>query len=223
MNFKNLDIENSNKTKKLSIFAGIAAIKAFYPSPNEDDYLDTALNCLRLIGNLHHSIYQQDFTSDKDGIIELPYCALQIESVTFPTYDRITQSINNEQSNLYGQGGYVKYVSKGDSIVVAPNLLVTIIYKSYEKDENDLPLITEAEAEALGYYWIYIDISRKVYEGNQLAFNQIALATKNKNLKILQARVQGKMNQNFMDQFANINFSSDRKSYGYSSKPIKIN
>lgn len=215
--------ENQATFDFVSIYTGIAKINyLFGDNPDTDDYLDNALNCLRLIGNLHVGIANYSGTSDKDGKLCLPTMAFQIESVTrHVILDRTSGSMYSDPSNLYQPGPYIKYEYYGDYIIIEPETAVNVIYRTYYQDEDGLPLINEREAEACAYWWKWVDTRRKLYTGNTLAANIYQLVTRDKNKAINQARVPDKLSQNFLNQYMNVISSYDRKSYNLSAKLSK--
>lgn len=226
-------LENNAEYELVSIFNGITKLHTiFAETPNEDDYLENALNCLRLIGNNYYVISAFNGTTDDEGKICLPTDAYAIESVTNGWMDWVSNSWRNTLSNLYTKGGYMKYEfyynnpvgTKSRYLILRehPNTQVSILYRTYNHDSEYLPLITEAESEACAYYYVYIQTLRKTFQGNPNSSQLLALAETNKNKKILQARTINHMSQNFVNDVNNIIHSWDRKWYNRSHKPVKI-
>lgn len=227
-------IQENNATYELvSIFSGLSQLNSiFQESPNEDDFLDNALNCLRLIGNTYSVLTVHEGKTDEEGKLCLPTNAYQIESVTNGWRDWTSDSYRNTLSNLYITGPFLKYEyyynnpigTKSRYLILRdyPEWDVTVLYKTYYHDENFLPLVTKEEAEACAYYFIYIQTLRNTFKGNPQAAQLLQLAEKNKNNKINQARTVVNLSQNFMNQEGHILHSFDRKWYNRTNKPIKI-
>lgn len=222
--------ENNSSFELVSIFYGISLLQSiFREAPNEDDYLDNALNCLRLIGNTYSVLTVYEGTTDDEGKLCLPTDAYKIESVTDGWND---WNYSDQPSNLYLKGRHLKYEfyynnpvgTKSRYLILRENKnqKVSVLYKTYFHDENFLPLVTKEEAEACAYYYMYIKTLRETFNGNPLASQLLALAEKNKNMKINQARVIVNMSQNFVNQMGHIIHSADRKWYNRTNKPIKI-
>lgn len=211
--------ENNSTWDYTSIFSGMPKIRQFVSgSPDEDDYLDNALNCLRLIGNHHIGTREYIGKTDKEGWLCLPTLAYEIYAVTISSNNHyIERSIKTELSTKYPYGDFVSYEFFGDKIRVRHyhETDIRVLYRTILADEDGLPLITEAEAEAIAYYWIWVDTRRKMYQGNQLAANLLQLAERDKNKAINQARNHnGHYSANFFNQYFDILTSRDRKSYG---------
>ena len=216
--------DNNSTYDYTSIFRAIAMIQTFFgETPNEDDFLDNALECLRQIGNLHPSMYGYTSTTDNDGVLCLPVTAMSIEYVTDGSEDWNTWSLRSEISQQYAPGRAIKYKFIGDKIITDfPNTLLSVAYRTYKNDEDGLPLVTQKEANAIAYWWKWVDTRRKLYQGNQLAASILQFTQRDKSKAINQARIPERYSQNFMDQFADIMYSRDRKVYNKTYKPVKI-
>lgn len=216
--------DNNSTYDYQSIYRGIALIQTFFgETPNEDDYLDVSLECLRQIGNIHPSLYGFTSRTDDKGELCLPITAESIEYVTNGHEDWLTWSISSELSQLYAPGRMIHFKFLGDKIVTDfPETIMSVAYRTFKHDEEGLPLVTSKEANACAYWWKWIDTKRKVYRGNQLAASTLQLATRDKNKAINQARIPERFSQNFMNQFADIVYSRDRKIFNRSFSPVKI-
>ena len=100
--------------------------------------------------------------------------------------------------------------------------MLSVAYRTFKNDDEGLPLITEKEANACAYWWQWVNTRRKMYQGNQLAGSVLGMAQRDKNKAINQARIPERFSQNFVDQFADIIYSQDRKVYNKMYKPVKI-
>jgi len=226
-------LENNAQYEFVSVFNGMTKLTTiFAETPNEDDYLENALNCLRLIGNTYFVISAFQGTTDDEGKLCLPTDAYAIEAVTNGWQDWTNSSWRNKTSNLFISGNYLKYEyyynnplgTKTRYLLLrdSPNTNVQVLYRTYNHDENYLPLVTEAESEACAYYYKYIETLRKTFQGNANASQLLSLAEKMKGQKILQARAITHMSQNFVNDINNIIHSFDRKWYNRTHKPVKI-
>lgn len=221
----NMVVENNMSYNLQSIYTGMTKINyLFGDNPSVDDYLDNALNCIRHIGNIYPVIESFTGKTDKNGKLCLPVKAFQIESVTVPTFvDRIEDSFQLNTSNLYGRGFYNRFEFYGDHIISTPNTNLQVIYRTYVHDEEGLPLVTEAEAEACAYWWKWIDTRRKLYQGNQLAANILPIVERDKNKAVNQARVASDgFSQNFLNQYLDVLSSANRKRFNVPYKPYTI-
>jgi hypothetical protein len=216
--------DNNSTFEYLPLFRGLSLIQTYFDeTPEEDDYLENSLVCLRQIGNVHTDMYGFTGYTDDRGELCLPTKALSIEFVSNAVQDWITFSLRNEVSQLYPAGRYIHYKFIDDKIITdRRNTLLSIAYRTYKQDEQGLPLITEKEANACAYWWKWVKTRRDLYKGNQLAGNLLQLATQEKNKAINQARIPEHYSQNFMDQMLNIVYSQDRKVYARGYKPVKI-
>jgi len=222
--------ENNSKFELVSIYSGIAEIQRILKQEvDEDDYLDNALNCLRLIGNTYTTLTLFEGKTDENGKICLPTNAYRIESVT-DGWDKWKNW--GSKSNFYLEGKYLKYEyyynqplgTKSRYLILRdnPNTEISVLYKTYFHDENYLPLVTKEEAEACAYYYIYIKTLRETFNGNPNSAQLLAFAEKNKNIKINQARTVLSMSQNLMNELGHIIHTWDRKLYNRTNKPIII-
>lgn len=216
--------DNNSNFDYVSIYRGLSLIQTFFDeTPNEDDYLENALNCLRHIKNVHTTMYGFNGVANDKGELCLPIRALSIEYVSNGETDWTTWSLKSQVSQLYPGGFFVSYKFLGDRIVTDyPDKTFSVAYRTYRQDEEGLPLITEREAEACAYWWKWVDTKRKTYKGNQLAASILQLTQRDKNKSLLQARIPERYSQNFMDQMLNIIYSRDRKSHNLPFKPVRL-
>jgi len=217
--------ENNASYEYVSLYNVPAKInEIFQENPQEDDVLANSLNCLRLIGNINIATEGFEGKPDEEGILELPCCAFEVVYVCDGGLDWFQSTYFNTLSKWHPKGSLVPFEFYGTYIKVPKERYfdqkVTVLYRTALHDEEGFPLITKAESEACAYYWKFIDMKRKFYQGNQIAVNGgLQLATLDKNLKIGQASMPETMTTNFWDQFGNIVMSQDRKVYNYNYKP----
>ena len=214
--------DNNAEYNYVSIMSGLYIIESLYgDTPDEDDYLDHAYNCMRHIGNVHIDLYGFTGTTDDNGELCLPVEALGIEYVTNGSADWTTISVVSEISQLHPPGNFVAYKFVGDRVITDWfNQNISVAYWNAKTDEEGYLMITEQEAEACAYWWKWVDTRRKMHRGNQLARSLIKDVTFDKNKSINQARVPERFSQNFLDQLADIYVSKDRKIYNRSFKPV---
>ena len=217
-------VENNAEYKLVNIKMGLFKIESLFGlKADEDEYLENALNCLRLIGNLYSIIVRYDATTDSEGYVCLPSEAFEVEAVSSGVYDWIAYSYRNVPSSLYPNGTFLPYVFDGEGVKTEmKDKKISIIYRTFVADETGLPLVTEAEAEACAYWWLFVHTRKKVLRGEQLASSLLPMIEKDKNKALNQARCQMNLSQNYLDQLANSLFSQDRKVYGQSFKPVKL-
>lgn len=222
--FERTSFDNNSTYNYVSILQGAYRVNSLFgDNPDEDDYLDHAIECLRQIGNLHVDLYGFTGTTDENGELCLPTKATEIEFVTTGIDDWISYSNVNQLSQFYPVGGFIAYKFLGDKIVIdIPNLSISVGYRAIKFGEDGLPLITEKEVEACAHWWKWIDTRRKTYQGNQVAASILPIVQRDKNKAVLQARIPERFSQNLMDQLGNIVHSRDRKVFNRSFKPIKL-
>lgn len=213
---------------------------------DEDDAIDLGLMAWNKIGNKNYRLYRLRASADPEtGVVDLP-CNCDPDMIEAVTYDfedwKHTSNIHEYgdyssgfteeyiekqkifKNKLYLPGKYVKYQKGYHQIIIDPPYLpVNILYKGVVMDEDELPYITEKEAEAIA---CYIAVSEKFKEGwktNNSQILQTAQLLKQEWLKLCDAARVRKLNQNDMDQILDIKSSMQRKHYNYSYKPINTN
>lgn len=216
--------DNNATYNYVSILSGLYQIHSLFDdTPDEDDYLDHAYNCMEKIGNVHIDLYSFSGTTDDRGELCLPTVARKIEYVTNGTHDWKTRSHLVETSQLHPPGSLMAYKFLGDKIRVDyPKRDILVAYWSEKVGEDGHVLITPKEASACAYWWKWVDTRRKFYRGNQLAASTLQQAVFDKNKAINQAKAPDYLSQNFMNQLGDIYNSRDRKLYNRSFKPVSV-
>lgn len=218
-------IENRSSYNYVSVMRGIAFINSIFgTTPNEDDYLEHAFNCIRHIGNVHYNLMAVfEGTTDSEGYLCLPTVAESIEFVSDGGIDSEDRVPYRKTSVFTPQGNFISYqfIDRDKIKTEYPNTKLKVGYKTYLQDKEGLPLVTEQEAEACAYWWVWVDTRRKLYNQNPAAANYLQLAERDKNKSINQARVPAKINQNLMDAIGNIEKSYNLKLFNKSFKPIR--
>lgn len=195
-------MDNNSTYDYVPVLSGLSIIQTeFGDTPDEDDYLENAFNCLRLIKNVHIEMYGITGVTDEKGEICLPTNALSIEAVTSGATDWFTVNPFSSTSRLHTSGGYVPYQFTGDVVTTQfPNTQVSILYCAQKQDEEGLPLVTPQEARACAMWWVYVDAKRGARKGNNAKATYLQQATFDKNKAINQARLPAKLTQNLMNQ-----------------------
>lgn len=222
--------ENNATYDFYHIYKGITDIKdEIGKSAEERDYLSTALNCLRKIGNVHPTMYGFTGTTDNDGMLYLPCEAFAIEYVADGLVDWVTWSGYNQLSQYRNPGNLISYrfLRSNDGVPYLEtehkNQEISVAFRTYRQSEDGLPMVTKSEALACAYYWNFIDIKKKFYSGDPKAANMLALARDEKNHHINQARTDmSHLSQNFLNQYADTVYSQNWKIYNRSYKPIQL-
>lgn len=222
--------ENNAVHEYYHIFKGMTDIKnQLGKTAEERDYLESAMHCLRLIGNVHPVMYGFTGTTDSDGHIYLPCGAIAIEYVSDGLVDWVDWSGFNQMSQYRPAGNLISYrFLRADS--GAPYLEtehrdreVSVAFRSWRQSGDNLPMVTESEALACAYFWNFIDVQRRMYSGDAVAANLFAVATQQKNQRINQARTDmSHMSQNLLNQYADVIYSQNWKQYNRSYKPIQL-
>ena len=203
---------------------------------DQEDLEEIGLIAYKKIGN-KNTILKRVTLPIVNGVVTLPCDINIIEAVTYChedfnytnnlTYDGSAETeeyIESQKAftdSFYMSGKFVKYRKVKNKLYInQPCGHVNILY--HIELDDDLPDITESEADAIALYIAYT----LKYKEALKTHNQIILA-ESKDLgnqwKVAcdQARVPEYMSQNDMDQALNAKTSWDRKQYNKSFKPIR--
>ena len=203
---------------------------------DQEDLEEIGLIAYKKIGN-KNTILKRVTLPIVNGVVTLPCDINIIEAVTYChedfnytnnlTYDGSAETeeyIESQKAftdSFYMSGKFVKYRKVKNKLYInQPCGHVNILY--HTELDDDLPDITESEADAIALYIAYT----LKYKEALKTHNQIILA-ESKDLgnqwKVAcdQARVPEYMSQNDMDQALNTKTSWDRKQYNKSFKPIR--
>ena len=203
---------------------------------DQEDLEEIGLIAYKKIGN-KNTILKRVTLPIVNGVVTLPCDINIIEAVTYChedfnytnnlTYDGSAETeeyIESQKAftdSFYMSGKFVKYRKVKNKLYInQPCGHVSILY--HTELDDDLPDITESEADAIALYIAYT----LKYKEALKTHNQIILA-ESKDLgnqwKVAcdQARVPEYMSQNDMDQALNAKTSWDRKQYNKSFKPIR--
>ena len=203
---------------------------------DQEDLEEIGLIAYKNIGN-KNTLLKRVTIPIVNGVVTLPCDINIIEAVTYChedfnytnnlTYDGSAETeeyIESQKAftdSFYMSGKFVKYRKVKNKLYInQPCGHVNILY--HTELDDDLPDITESEADAIALYIAYT----LKYKEALKTHNQIILA-ESKDLgnqwKVAcdQARVPEYMSQNDMDQALNAKTSWDRKQYNKSFKPIR--
>lgn len=209
----------------------------------EDEELEElGLIAWELIGNKNTRLYKYTTCIDpSDNSIKLPCNATSVESVTALTEDwnRVTnysnqgdlksafieQDIEGQKiftNRYYISGKLLPYEQVGDTLYFRKNYgTVNILYKGIIADEDGLPELSDKEALAIATYLAYVD---KYKESLKTSNGDLLKMSETLHMKWLkqcdQARVTH-LSQNDLNEILDIKTRWDRKSYGFSYKPVK--
>lgn len=214
----------------------------------EDQYEEIALVGWNLIGNKRTRIYRYsqcpNCCTNKDGTYEitLPCNVDLIEAVTtgFEDWGYVTNYTDNGDSDsavieqyiearkqfhdpLYQKGKFLKYEKVGNTLYFdKPYGKINILYRGIILDDDGLPELTDKEATALATYCAYITKFKEgllTNNGNIINLaNQLKLQW---NIQCDQARVDGYINQNTMDNILEAKNTWNRKVFNQSYKMYK--
>lgn len=207
-----------------------------------EDFQELALIAWNKIGNHRYKLYKVTLESDCDNKVELPCNCDEIEAITYGFED--WQHVSNiyPEGDLFSQftegyiegrkqfldpfyvsGRYMKYERVGNTLYLDKDYgKIYLLYKGEQVDDEGLPEITDAEADALATYVAYIT---KYKQG--LITNNTNLLNISKDLeakwyrKCDQCRVPDSVSQNEMNEILDAKTSWNRKSYNKSYKPLK--
>lgn len=210
---------------------------------HEEEFEELAEIAYRKIGNKRVRTYRYIGSADpKTCSMQLPCNAARIEAVTVPQEDwnyvtnqdnqgdnvsswieQYTESQKENKSPIYNSGHFVKYEQVGDTLYFQePYANVCILYRGEVVDEEGLPEITDAEAEAIATYIAYVKKYKEGLATSQAPIIQLAKDLKGEWLiKCDQARIPEYLNQNEMDQILDAKSSWNRKVHNKSFKPIR--
>lgn len=226
----------------MNIKTAFSYLKTFYGiDMKESDFEEIALNAWELIGTKHTEL--KKYIGDTyNGYLELPCDVVNIESVHIPILDsNVTgtlidgldgTSIATEHyieakpdidSPYYQAGKLVKYRQSGDRLQFAKdfnNILVK--YHGVLMDDDQLPLINDKEMRAIACYVAYAATYKEGLmkkDGNMI---NLANTIKQDWFRACNAaRVSDHLTQNDMDAILDAKYSSNRKHYGVSFKPVE--
>lgn len=207
---------------------------------DDEDLEEMGLIAWELIGNKNSKLYSFKACPDSNNSIKLPCNASSVEAVTasFEDWSNVTNySENGDQrtsfietsieasksftSPYYIPGKLIHYELVGDTLYFTRNYgTLNILYKGIFMDEEGLPYLTNKEAMAIATYIAYYQKYKEGLKTNNTVMINLASSLESKWLKQCdQARVTS-LSQNDMDQILDIKNRWDRKSYGFSYKPI---
>lgn len=226
----------------MNIKTAFSHLKTFYGIDiKESDFEEIALNAWELIGNKHTEL-KKYYGDTYNNYLELPCDLSFIESVHIPIIDSNTTntlidgldgtSIATEyyieakpslDSPYYQTGKLVKYKQVGDMLQFDRDFKnILVVYHGILMDDNDLPLINDKEMRAIASYVAYAATYKEGLMKKDGNIINLANTMKQDWLRACNAaRVSDYLTQNDMDAILDAKYSSDRKKYGVSFKPMK--
>lgn len=184
---------------------------------DEDDAEEIGLIAYNKIGG-NRGFYRKECLSvdQSDGSVELPDSVKHIEGVT------VNSTSTSSGHPEHVSGDFVRYTKAGNKIYLARPYprKVSLFYFQEVLGEDDLPMVTDKEAQAIACYIAYVQAFKDSLQGNQQSL-QLSQTLEAKWLTLCdQARVPEYLSQNDMDKILDAQYSADRKVYGKSYKPI---
>lgn len=209
----------------------------------EDDFEEIGLIAWQQIGNKRSKLYHYTACLENcQNSIQLPCNVDTIEAVTtnFEDFQNVSNirddgnfnsaSIENYieshkyfKNPLYASGKFVEYERVGDTLYFnQPYDKIHILYKGLVVDENGLPEINDKEALAIATFVAYtLKFKEGLMNNNKNALELAQLLKQQWAVRCDQARVPEELNQNDFDTILDIKYSSNRKLFGRSLKPVR--
>lgn len=203
---------------------------------DQEDLEEIGLIAYKKIGN-KNTILKRVTLPIVNGVVTLPCDINIIEAVTYChedfnytnnlTYDGSAETeeyIESQKAftdSFYMSGKFVKYRKVKNKLYInQPCGHVNILY--HTELDDDLPDITESEADAIALYIAYtLKYKEALKTHNQIIWAESKDLGNQWKVACDQARVPEYMSQNDMDQALNAKTSWDRKQYNKSFKPIR--
>jgi hypothetical protein len=226
----------------MNIKTAFSYLKTFYGiDVKESDFEEIALNAWELIGTKHTEL-KQYIGDSYNGILELPCDCVDIETVSLPIIDANTTGTLTDgfdgtavatelyiefkpgfSDPRYTGEKFLKYKYSGNKLQFDKDYTnILVVYHGVLMDDNDLPLINDKEMRAIASYVAYATTYKEGLMKKDGNIINLANTMKADWLRACNAaRVSDHLTQNDMDAILDVKYSSDRKRYGKSYKPIK--
>lgn len=228
--------------ERFPFYSALTYLKDFHGiTMNPDDFETLAWHGWNHIGNKPTRLYKYTTTICND-IIDLPCNVEHIELVTSNIEDFLKpENISREDySNLtvesfiqgrkrgssayYNSGKMIKY-ERVDNTLYFENMndvIVTILYKGIEADEEGLPALNFKELEAVSNYCAFIYLRKKgMMTKDQVLLQMSQLIQADWKRSCDDARTPIYLDQNFLNELLDVQSSWDRKRFGKSYKALK--
>ncbi len=224
--------------EKYNFYAGIGQLSDMYHiNMTEDEYENIGMLAWDHIGNKEYRTHLY-YGLVRDHKLELPCNVSKVEAITSLGEPQLygysdnaivtdhyywLEYFRNNTSFEYTTGTYIKYEQVDNTLYFKTNnMLVKILYKGIQLDENGLPSLNFKELDAITKYcaWIYnqrqamVTKDKSTFEFAQMMMQQWQRACDD-------ARTPIEMSQNDWDQLLDVQSSWDRKRFGKSYKPIR--
>ena len=191
----------------------------FKEDVSESDVMDVAQILLPLIGNTHQLIYVYENrpVKFKDffllevpcniGIIEGITVATDVQSAIGDKLVIIDKEVRvfKDLPRYYLGGTFINYLVTEEGIKVDPqfeNQTLRVMYRGDIVDEDGNPKVTDKEAIAIAYYYMYMREEARTFKGT--GGQNIQFAYQRAMQKVQQARVPNKLTQNTMNNVKRI-------------------
>lgn len=210
---------------------------------SEDDFAEVGLIAWERIGNKHTRLYHTTLDIDPDTLsAQLPCNCDIIEAVTldWEDWNNVSPDWHNGDINslmtehyiearkgamnpLYTHGRFAKFERVGDTLYFDKNYgHVHLLFKGIILDENELPMLTPKEVDAIAVFTAYMNKFKEAIKTNNKDLMQVALKLEQMWITAIdRARTPEYIDQNTMDEILNVKASYNRKLYGKSYKPIQ--
>ena len=237
-------MEREAKKRNLPFLtAKIKSTQLYALDMKEDDFIETAYDVWRSIGNIATVMNTYFVQVPSDFIIELPSAAEFIESVTIVNELGVIDSFDSggskdrnvfafqERSNLPGiqeslsktNGKDTNYIMMSNNSIKftsadAVNRDVKIVYKSLDLDPDGLPFLNDKEVAAIAAEVAKRDLVRKGFMGvgmkDKSALTLLQYITAEADRLMTAAKMDEKITHDAINKLMDINSSWDRKQYG---------
>jgi len=209
---------------------------------NEDDFIETAYDVWRSIGNIATKLERYFVTVPGDFIVELPAAMEFIDSVTVVNEKNVIDSFDSggakdrniaayqERSNLptinqsitMSQGKAINYItmSKNSIKVTSADALgrdLLIVYRTIDLDGDSLPMLNDKEVEAIAAEVAKRNLVKKIFQGIGLKdksyLTLLQYITGEANRLITAAKIDENLTDDAIDKILDIQTSWDRKQF----------
>lgn len=245
-------MERSAKRRHLPFLTAMAKAKKDYAlDMTTDDFIESAYDVWRSIGNIAVETHRYITRVPDDFIIELPNEAEFIDSVTVinkkllvSTFDSggrkdrhipaVTEhsTVTDENESLQSTPGHsVNYILLDNNSIkiTSPDLLnadIMVIYKSILLDDDGLPMLNDKEVAAIAAETARKDLTRKMFQGvgpntNSALVTMFQVITGEAARLMAAAKVDEKITKDGLDKLLDIKTSWDRKVYNKRLKFMK--
>lgn len=228
--------------ERYAFYSALTYLKDFHGiTMNPDDFETLAWHGWNHIGNKVMKFYKYT-TTVVDDKIELPCNVEHVEMITTNIEDFLKpENISREdysmltiesfiegrkryKSPYYMSGRMIEYERVGNTLYFdnMDDVIVTILYKGLEADEEGLPTLNFKEMEAIADYCAFIYLRKKgMMTKDQTLLQMSQLIQAEWKRACDDARTPTYLDQNFLNDLLDVQASWDRKRFGKSYKALK--